>query len=124
AHAIAGQAVTARYHTSNNQFDDVAPWPTTDPVRPFAVDLRDRAGRYRCIALDFDTSKGAAAAEHAQRAQALLDQFGMRSVLVKSGPTDGRHVFFTLQTPLVYEEIHAFMTTMKQRFPTLDTRPM
>jgi hypothetical protein len=74
-------------------------WGSGTSDLPYAVALAYPNGRFRTIALDFDSKAGGpeAAAEHAGRAYELLTCAGIYAVMAASGPSGGRHVLFTVQ---------------------------
>ncbi|MFG1857535.1 helix-turn-helix domain-containing protein [Actinomadura geliboluensis] len=104
------------------------------PNRPTTVPTGDReTGTTRIMVLDLDTSRvpPAAAADRskaieavAERAAALIDECGGRSLIVAS-PSGGRHVYVFWAAPRPFNEVRLLIKALARRFhPVVDTSPM
>jgi hypothetical protein len=91
-----GRAVVRLIKPDNTARDEV-PWSDHLHEYPHAVYLFSHQ-RCRTLGLDFDAGRADAARADADAryAQRLLNLAGIESVLVESGPSDGRHVFATI----------------------------
>lgn len=85
----------------NSSLGPAQPWTAEIADLPYVVPLGNKHGRFSTVALDFDAKLGEPgdAATHADIVCSLLDEAGFPYVLARSGPFEGRHVFFIVRGP-------------------------
>lgn len=85
----------------NSSLGPAQPWTAEIADLPYVVPLGNKHGRFSTVALDFDAKLGEPgdAATHADIVCSLLDEAGFPYVLARSGPSEGRHVFFIVRGP-------------------------
>ena len=95
------------------------------PAAPAAVMLFDAAGDARCLAADFDVSRGGRAQVDADAAAfaELVATCGGRAVADLS-PTGGRHVYVFWSRPVPISELRPLMQALASRYRSLDATPM
>lgn len=93
------------------------------PDQPWALNLTDREGRFHFLGFDLDRSRGDAAAD-AARLAFLLDDHGIAHLTTRSGPSDGRHVWVGLSSPLPASAVRHLAGLLAQLLPTLDRSPL
>ena len=95
------------------------------PDEPAAVLLFDAAGAARCLAADFDVSRGGRVQVDADAAGLceLIEACGGRTVTDVS-PTGGRHVYVFWSATVPISELRPVMRALQVRFPSLDATPM
>ena len=95
------------------------------PGDPAAVLLFDAAGCARCLATDFDVSRGGRdqVDADADGFAALIEACGGRTVADVS-PTGGRHVYVFWSAAVPISELRPLMRALQARFPSLDPAPM
>ena len=95
------------------------------PSAPAAVLLYDAEGSARCLAADFDVSRGGSAQVDADAAAfaALVEACGGRSFADRS-PTGGRHVYVTWSSPVSIADLRPVMYALSALYPSLDIGPM
>jgi hypothetical protein len=117
-----GPLLAAREHVRvqdprTGKYDQVHPWPTSEPNVPVAVPLADRHGKFHSLVLDFDAKSGPnaalRAATQAEFARSFLEDHGLRTVSTISGPTGGRHVCMTFREGLPLESTRTIARGMK-----------
>ena len=100
--AVSGRGAVVRPLSLDNQLLGVAvDWCREASQGPYVVALANPNGRFVTVALDFDAKLGEVgdAADDADAVMALLQSAGFPAVLVRSGPTDGRHIITTVGGP-------------------------
>ena len=119
--AAAGRLDRLRVYPGGANETEDAPWPIPLPVGPYAVYLRDRAGRWRTVAFDLDAAKGDAAAD-ARTLCGLLDTAGVRHVVCCSDGTEegGRHVLAPFTPGLLPEAVAVLRSRLQRLLPSLD----
>jgi DNA-binding transcriptional ArsR family regulator len=95
------------------------------PERPAAVMLFDHDGGARCLAADFDASRGGPAQVDTDAANftALIGACGGRSFSDVS-PNGGRHVYVIWSRPRPIGELQPLMRALCALYPSLDAAPM
>lgn len=87
--------------------------------------LFDDAAAARCLAADFDVSRGGQRQVDADAAAfaALIEACGGRS-FADTSPNGGRHVYVLWSRPRPITELRPLMRALCARFPSLDPAPM
>jgi hypothetical protein len=95
------------------------------PAAPAAVLLYDEHAAARCLAADFDVTRGGQHQVDTDTAAftALIQACGGR-VVADVSPTGGRHVYVFWARPLPLTELRPVLHALRARFPSLDTAPM
>ncbi|MGQ0846542.1 MAG: hypothetical protein ACT4QF_20660 [Sporichthyaceae bacterium] len=95
------------------------------PAAPAAVLLFDAAAEARCLAADFDVSRGGQAQVDADAAAfaELIQACGGRTFADRS-PTGGRHVYVLWTRPRPIVELRPLMRALGTLYPSLDPAPM
>jgi hypothetical protein len=95
------------------------------PAAPAAVLLYNAAAAARCLAADFDITRGGQAQVDTDTAAftALVEACGGR-VIADRSPTGGRHVYVLWSRPLPLTELRPVLHALRALYPSLDTTPM
>jgi hypothetical protein len=123
AEAIAGSREFILLHSGGNQFHERGPWPTVAPTVPWAVLLKDRDGRLATLGFDFDASRGDAAPD-AEALAARLTALGIGHVVVRSGPSNGRHVLVSVRPHVPAGFAWKLGALLQAQYPSLDLSPL
>jgi len=123
AELIAGYHRKVHLHTGGNEYEESIEWPVEEPDRPWTVRLTDRTGCFATLAFDFDAKLGDPVGD-AERFSAVLTTLGIAHVLVRSGPTDGRHVLIRVEPRVPPAMARALAETVKADYTSLDKSPL
>lgn len=95
------------------------------PPQPAAIPIYDGTGRTRLLVLDLDTKKTGAqgVTRDCDAITELVERLGGRAFVDRS-PSEGRHIYIPLATPLTLGEAGALARAVGTRFPSLDAQPM
>ncbi|MFE7135275.1 hypothetical protein ACFVIM_30895 [Streptomyces sp. NPDC057638] len=101
------------------------------PGRPVVVHGTSTRGKnrdpwWKLFGNDFDAKRHPAelAANHAYMLGAYLDAIGIPYVIAVSGPSLGRHLWFTIPATVPGELVRRYATAAKRVFPTFDHVPL
>jgi len=123
ARVIAGDHRGILLHTGGNEYGESAAWPDEEPTVPWVVLLKDGRGQFSTLAFDFDSGKGDAISD-ASAFSAWFTELGVGHVMVRSGPTEGRHILARFE-PHVPEVFAAKLgRAAKKHYPSLDLFPL
>ncbi len=93
------------------------------PDAPWAVYLTDQTGSFRLLAFDFDAAKGDPAADAATLC-GWLERAGLPHLLIRSGPSGGRHVWLALAEAVDAASVDTLARLARARLVSLDIAPL
>lgn len=95
----------------------------TQPATTWAMYLADEDYRFHYICFDLDAKSGNAQRD-AEKLSHWLDELNIEHVVTISGPSGGRHVWVSLETPTEGHTVKLLGQLAKQLLPSLDESPL
>ena len=119
AELVAGYHGKVRLHTGGNDYGESIGWPAEEPDRPWAVLLLDGDGLFATLAFDFDNKIGDSVGD-AARFSAALTALDIGHVVVRSGPSEGRHVLVPVEPRVPEAMARDLAEIVKADYASLD----